>query len=209
MFIRRGTDYNTVVNLTTCVMRRAVCARQRQTTRAAIDPRAPWSKVRAYVMRTNPQCQVIVALGRPQEIMLGSGPPNRGTYNTVPGYQGNIPRVARSHFPGHEFNWDLPTEWPIEEGTALLGALLDPFCCVVCVSSDVLRAATKRFAIICGARHDRQQNGSVALGIDQMPERLCRLRAEAAASVKLVWLLNMCNTLYESGRVFAHPPDPK
>ena len=109
-------------------------------------------------------------------------------------YLGTYARVARSSFSGHEFNWDLPTEWPIEEGTALL----DPFCCVVCVSSDVLRAATKRFAIICGARHDRQQNRSVALGIDQMPERLCRLRAEAAASIKLVWLVNMCNTLYES-----------
>jgi hypothetical protein len=110
-------------------------------------------------------------------------------------------RVARSSFSGHEFNWDLPAEWPIEEVTALL--LLDPFWILLCgvrVSSDVLRAATKRFAIICGARHDRQQNGSVALGIDQMPERLCRLRAEpeAAASIKLVWLVNMCNTLYES-----------
>jgi hypothetical protein len=107
-------------------------------------------------------------------------------------------RVARSLFAGLLVSWDLAPEWPIEEGTALL----DPFCCVVCVSSDVLRAATKRFAIICGARHDRQQNGSVALGIDQMP--LARGRAAvsaasggAAASIKLVWLVNMCNTLDE------------
>ena len=106
----------------------------------------------------------------------------------------DLARVARSLFAGLLVSWDLAPEWPIEEGTALL----DPFCCVVCVSSDVLRAATRRFAIICGARHDRLQNGSMALGIDQMPERLCGLRAEAAASIKLVWLVNMCNTLYES-----------
>lgn len=33
-------------------------------------------------------------------------------------------RVARSRNSGHEFNTDLPAEWPIEEGTALLDPLL-------------------------------------------------------------------------------------
>jgi hypothetical protein len=94
-------------------------------------------------------------------------------------------------------SWDLPAKWPIEEGTEEGSALLDPFCCVVCVSSG--RSARRHKEVrnyLRSPSRSTNRTGAWRLAlIDQMPERLCRLRAEAAASIKLVWLVKMCNTV--------------